>query len=313
MTDRLHGIHHITAISSDAQGGIDFYTRVLGLRLVKITVNYDDPATYHLYFGDALGTPGSILTFFPFAGTGAGKIGTGQVSAIAFSIRRTSVPFWAERLSRAGIPFDGPVERFGFATLSFHDHDGLPLELVADDFAIGAVWRTGNVDVDHAITRFHGVTLMLSDYEATANLLANKLGFVAVAAHENRHRFAVGEGNKAQFVDLVVQPGASRGIPGAGTVHHIAWRCLDRDQAAWRSLIAAEGYNVTPIIDRNYFHSIYFREPGGVLFEVATDEPGFTVDQSEAELGTRLALPPWLEPRRESIKMRLSPVKLPGA
>ncbi len=312
MADRLHGIHHITAISSDAQGGIDFYTRVLGLRLVKITVNYDDPATYHLYFGDALGTPGSILTFFPFAGAGAGKVGTGQVSAIAFSIRRASVPFWAERLSRAGIAFDGPFERFGYETLSFRDYDGLPLELVADDSAIGAVWRTGSVAAEHAITRFHGVTLRLSEFEATARLLQDKLGFAAGPSNEDRRRFAVGEGNKAQFVDLLVQPGSSRGLPGAGTVHHIAWRCLDRDQAAWRSLIAADGYNVTPIIDRNYFHSIYFREPGGVLFEVATDEPGFTVDQSEAELGTRLALPSWLEPRRESIEMRLSPVKLPG-
>ncbi len=305
MRNNLHGIHHITAISSDPQANVDFYSRTLGLRMVKQTVNYDDPSVYHLYFGDAVGSPGSILTFFPFPDAQSGKVGNGQVGAISYSISPESIEFWVDRFSRQGIEFTGPFARFGEEVITFSDSDGLPSELVADSNRAGKTWPDSPVPAAHAIKRFSSATLLVSDSSSTARLLTDTLGFARVAEEGNRHRFALGNGEGLQLVDIVDDSQARRGIPGPGTVHHIAWRCFDKDQENWRKAVAKQGFNVTSIIDRNYFHSIYFRENSGILFEIATDEPGFTVDQSELELGSRLSLPPWLESKREDIVRKL--------
>ncbi len=305
MRKSLHGIHHITAISSDPQANVDFYSRILGLRMVKQTVNYDDPSVYHLYFGDAVGSPGSILTFFPFPDAQAGKVGNGQVGAIGYSISAESIDYWVDRFSRLGIKFAGPFERFGEEIITFSDSDGLPLELVADSNRAGQSWSDSPVPAAHAIKRFSSAALLVSSNGSTAELLTDILGFEKIAEEGNRQRFAAGSSDDRQLIDIVVDPQGRRGIPGPGTVHHIAWRCLDKDQEDWRKTVAKQGYNVTSIIDRNYFHSIYFRENSGILFEIATDEPGFTVDQSELELGSRLSLPPWLESKREDIVRKL--------
>ena len=308
MRKSLHGIHHITAISSDPQANFDFYTKLLGLRMVKQTVNYDDPTLYHLYFGDASGSPGSILTFFPFPDTRPGRVGTGQVASIGYSIPAASVDFWVERLSRGSIHFNGPVRRFDQDVISFADSDGLPLELVADSNHSGTTWTDSSVPAEHAIKRFSSATLLVSKSNSIADLLTNVMGFREVGVEANRTRFVAGDGDDRQFVDVVLALQSERGFPGPGTVHHIAWRCLDIDHKKWREIVADSGFSVTPIIDRNYFHSIYFREHGGILFEIASDEPGFLVDQSEYELGSALSLPPWLESKRETIERRLPPL-----
>lgn len=310
MRKSLHGIHHITAISSDPQANVDFYSRTLGLRMVKQTVNYDDPSVYHLYFGDAVGSPGSILTFFPFPDAQSGKVGNGQVGAIGYSISPESIEFWVDRFSRQGIKFSGPFARFGEEVITFGDSDGLPLELVADSNRAGKTWLDSPVPAAHAIKRFSSATLLVSNSGSTAELLTEILGFEKIAEEGNRLRFAAGSSDDRQQIDIVVDPQGRRGIPGPGTVHHIAWRCFDNDQEHWRKAVAKQGFNVTSIIDRNYFHSIYFRENSGVLFEIATDEPGFTVDQSELELGSRLSLPPWLESKRENIVRHLPPLSI---
>ncbi len=310
MQDSLHGIHHITAISSDPQANIDFYTGLLGLRLIKLTVNYDDPGVYHLYFSDSNGSPGTVLTFFPFPDAMAGSVGNGQVSAIGYSISPASVDFWVDRFSRRGIKFDGPIKRFDDDVISFSDNDGLPLELVADNHVGGNPWTQSSIPPEHAISRFSSTALAVSDAGPTTELLTGILGFEKADTEGNRTRFFAGRGDSRQMIDIIADPRGKRGKPGPGTVHHIAWRCFDSDQESWRKEVARAGYNVTSIIDRNYFHSIYFRERGGVLFEIASDEPGFSVDQQEAELGTRLVLPPWLESKRESIERHLPPLKL---
>ncbi len=313
MTEQIHGIHHITAIAADPQATIDFYTRVLGVRLVKLTVNFDDPGTYHLYFGDSVGSPGSILTFFPFTDTNRGRVGNGQVSAIAYAIPRGSFDFWSERLARSGVRFGNPLSRFGDLVLSFVDPDGLPLELVEHDLASSEDWAGGPAPAEHAITRFAGAAISLASSAETAGLLADVLGFKTIGTDGERQRFLVGQGQHAQTVDLLIDRDAPIGRLGAGTVHHIAWRCSEIEQREWRERIERAGHHVTAILDRNYFRSIYFREPGGVLFELATDEPGFTVDQELDALGTRLMLPKWLEPQREQIERRLPPLRLPEA
>lgn len=304
MQKLLHGIHHITAVSSDAQANLDFYSGVLGLRLVKLTVNFDDPTMYHLYFGDKTGSPGSLLTFFPITGAQRGKVGPGQVSAIAFSIPPESIEFWANRLSRHGVAFDGPFQRFGQEVITAYDTDGLPVELVADAQPNPLTWTTATVPAQHSIKRFHSATLHVNKADSTARLL-ELMGFTKSDSEENRARFMTSDGQTTQFADLLSSPDSSRGIPGAGTVHHIAWRCLDSDQEAWREKIADNGFTPTSIIDRKYFHSVYFRERGGILFEIATDSPGMMIDESESTLGTHLKLPPWHEDKRTTIEQRL--------
>ncbi len=308
------GIHHITAMAGDPQANIDFYTRVLGLRLVKRTVNYDDPGTYHFYFGDRVGLPGSILTFFPWGARSIrGRIGTGQVSTSSYSIPVAAVSYWMDRLKRRSVDVAGPLERFDETALTFRDGDGVALELVAsarDDKREG--WSNGDVPPEHAIRGFHHATLSLDGYERSAGLLTKTLGFRPAGEKGNRFRFAAGNGDAGTIVDLVCEPGRMRGSMGVGVVHHIAFRAADDEaQLALRRDIVEAGLDVTPVLDRNYFHSIYFREPGGVLFEIATDTPGFAVDESVDQLGSRLKLPPWLESHRGEIEPHLAPLVVP--
>ena len=298
------GIHHVTAIAGDPQRNLDFYTQVLGLRLVKLTVNFDDPGTYHFYFGDANGTPGSILTFFPWAGVPRGTVGNGQVSATSFAIPAGSLSHWRDRLKEHGIAAEDLPPRFGETVLRFEDPDGLPLEIIATG--------TAPPDPAHAIAGFHSATLSEEGYEKTAALLQEVMGLRAVGAEGNRFRYRMGEGGPATIVDVLCSPDARPGRLGAGTVHHIAWRTPnDEQQLAWRRRLVEDGYNVSPVMDRTYFHSIYYREPGGILFEIATDPPGFALDEPSDRLGRRLMLPPQYEPHRALLERRLPKLRLP--
>ncbi len=313
MAEEILGIHHITALASDPQHNLDFYTGALGLRLVKRTVNFDDPTTYHFYYGNESGAPGTILTFFPWPESPRGRIGTGQVTATAFSIPESSLDYWGERLERGGAAVDGLETRFGERVLTFSDPDGLKLELVAHAGASGwSSWSEGPVPAEHAIRGFHSATLAEEGYERTAMLLMESFGLRLVGETGNRFRYEVGGDSPGGVIDLVCAPDTAVGRMGAGTVHHIAWRVSDEaQQLEWRSEIANLGLNVTPVLDRQYFRSIYFREPGGVLFEIATDPPGFTADEALASLGGELKLPPWLESTRRTIEKHLPPVRLP--
>jgi glyoxalase family protein len=298
------GIHHVTAISGEPQRNLDFYVGLLGLRLVKKTVNFDDPGTYHLYYGDGAGSPGSIMTFFPWAGAQQGRIGAGQLTVTSFSFPAPSLGYWTERLVESGVRFEKPVDRLGETVLRFPDPDGLRLELVAaaDDGREG--WADGPLPSEHAVRGFHHVTLLSSDPAVTAELMTDTLGFRQTGKAEGRTRFEAGEGGPGNTVDVANGSGFPRGTKmGVGTVHHVAFRVPDEEtQLELRERVAALGYNVKPVLDRNYFRSIYFREPGGVLFEIATDPPGFAADEDPAHLGESLKLPPWLEPRRGEIE-----------
>ena len=311
MNNKPTGIHHVTAIGGNPQRNVDFYGGVLGLRLVKKTVNFDDPGTYHLYYGDEVGTPGTVMTFFPWAHAPRGRRGAGQVVATAFSVAREALPFWEERLRENAVV--ERIERFGEKALVFEDPDGLWIEIVASpDADSRAGWTGGPVPVENAIKGFAGATLLERDRQRTDELLTGVLGFRAVGEDGNRVRYEIGEGGPATIVDVVEDPGARHGNPIVGTVHHIAFRVPDEQtERALREELASLGYNVTPVIDRNYFRSIYFREPGGVLFEIATDVPGFTVDEPVDELGTNLKLPPQYEARRGQLEAKLIPIELP--
>jgi glyoxalase family protein len=308
----ISGIHHVTAVASDPQRNLDFYTEVLGLRLVKRTVNFDDPGTYHFYFGDEVGSPGSILTFFPWPMSSHGSPGVGQVEVTSFCVPEESLHYWEQRLLSAGTPAERSGKRFGEEVLRFADPDGLKLELIAHAgmASRGQAWRDASVPAKHAIGGFDSVTLCEQGYEATVGVLET-MGFKKVAEQGNRFRFDVGEGGAGARVDLLCSSESRYGNIAAGIVHHVAWRVSDDDsQKAWRKHLASQRLNVTPVIDRCYFHSIYFREPGGVLFEIATDPPGFTMDESEESLGEALKLPSWLEPDRNAIERVLPPIQL---
>lgn len=314
MSEEIQGIHHITAIAGDPQQNLDFYSGVLGLHLVKLTVNFDDPGTYHLYYGDGLGTPGTILTFFPWPGAPRGQQGSGQVTTTAFSIPEPALGYWVDRLHRLGVSHEGPRTRFDESVVSFIDPDGLVLELVAHRGAEARVpWTHGPVSAEYAIRGFHGLTLSERRAAQTAPLLTEVLGFRLLREAETRFRYQVGSAGAGVLVDVLDLPDAPRGEIAVGTVHHVAWRTpTDEAQQEWRRRIAGRGLNVTPVLDRRYFRSIYFREPGGVLFEIATDPPGFVVDEKPEELGTHLKLPPWLEPMRSQLEQRLPRLRLPG-
>ena len=307
----IKGLHHVTAIAGDPQQNVDFYTGILGLRLVKRTVNYDDPSTYHLYYGDGQGHPGTILTFFPWPQAQRGRIGTGQLSVTSFAVPEKSLPYWRERLRRQRVDFEEARSEFGEEALALRDVDGLQLELVSTPKADpDRSWDRGPVPVEHAIRGFHHVTLSENGYELTASLLTETLGFSQVARQGSRFRYAVGDGAPGAMVDLLCAPEGRAGRVAVGTVHHVAWRtATDAEQAQWRDVLRGQ-YNVTPIIDRRYFRSIYFREPGGVLFEIATDPPGFAIDESVERLGSSLQLPPWLEKARPELERALPPLEL---
>lgn len=308
-TTALHlpGLHHVTAIAGDPKRNVDFYTRVLGLRLVKQTVNFDDPTTYHLYYGDSVGTPGSILTFFPWAGIPRGRPGTGQVYATAFSVAAGSLDFWGERLRAHGIAPAPPVTRFGDDVLGFTDPDGLILEFVATaEPDSRPAHAHPDIPAVHGIRGFHGVTVAVLAATATQSLLTDAMGYHVTRTAGGRTRLAPAGGGPGTYVDLLVDPSLPRGEPGAGTVHHLAFQTPDdTTQAVARRTLLGLGYHVSPVMDRNYFHSIYYREPQGVLFEIATNPPGFAVDESVDTLGTALKLPAHYESQRAAIQAAL--------
>ena len=314
MPDKIAGIHHITAIATDPQRNVDFYAGVLGLRLVKRTVNFDDPGTYHFYYGDRLGRPGTILTFFPWPLARRGSRGSGQVTTTAFSVAESSIGYWQARLREHGVVAEEPGERFDELVLAFYDPDGLKLELVADGGQRGIEpWDGGSVPTEHAIHGFHGATLAVREIEASASLLTDTMGLGGAGESGRRHRFEAAGDGAGLRVDLLHTPDESYGRIAAGSVHHIAWRVDDEEaQAVWRERIVDSGLQPTPILDRQYYKSIYFREPGGALFEFATDPPGFTLDEEPDELGTHLKLPPWLEGGRERIESSLPPITEPA-
>lgn len=309
MPDAIPGIHHVTAIAADPVRNLAFYTQTLGLRLVKKSVNQDDTSVYHLFYADYEGSPGTSMTFFPYVGAVPGTVGTGQVSTTQFLVPAGSVDYWCDRLDADGVTFEGPVDRFGESVISFEDPDGLPLELVGvDDAPVGSP-PEGPVPDEHAIRGFHGVTLALADAGATATLLET-MGFEETGSEGNRRRFEAA-GDLGWNVDLLEDPSLGRGQQGAGTVHHVAFQVTAEDQAAWRDELQSMGLRPTDIIDRKWFESVYVRTPGGVLFEFATKEPGYTVDEDLAHLGETLVLPEWLEDDRESIEAGLPDLEVP--
>jgi glyoxalase family protein len=309
MDASIPGIHHITAIAGPAQESLDFYTTVLGLRCVKTTVNFDDPTTYHLYFGDATGRPGTILTLFPWAQAVRGRAGAGMATAVAFAVPSGSLPAWQDRLAAAAVE-TRPAERFGEPVLQLTAPDGLPLELVATDLAPSAdAWAGADLDRDLAIRGFHGTTLPALDRPHTEALFTDVFGWTRTHATDDRIRVVAPDRPLGGTVDLQTDASHAAGRMGQGTVHHVAFRARDADeQRAWQAALRDRGLSVTDVKDRQYFQSIYFRDPewtSGVLFEIATDGPGFTADESADALGTALQLPPWLEERRSELEAAL--------
>lgn len=304
MTRSIPGIHHVTAISGPPQANVDFYTRQLGQRLVKKTVNFDDPGTYHLYYGDTTGSPGTIMTFFPFADAGPGRAGPGMASAHAYAVSAGQFDAWMDRLASDAIDFNGPTERFGQRVITLHDPDGAPVELIETT-------RNSNETLDG----FHSVTLWEQDIAPTAQLMKDIFGYEETG-HETvngieRLRLTAPGDARGAVVDLMRSDTPSIGRSGAGTIHHVAFRAQDNAvHLEWREKIASAGHHVTPVIDRQYFNAIYFREPGGVLFEIATDPPGFAVDEDRAHLGETLKLPPQYEANRDRIEAVLPPLKV---
>jgi glyoxalase family protein len=307
----LQGLHHITAVASDPQTNVDFYRNVLGQRLVKTTVNFDDPYTYHLYYGDAVGSPGTVMTFFPWLGMPQGSRGTGETEAVAYSVAPGSLGFWEKRLAGLDFPTEPLAERFGAGGIGFDDPDGMRIELIEDDRSLNfRHWEEGPISEAMALRGFHGVTLWLHEVEPTAELLTEQMGYEFIAEEPSpagrRYRYKGASGDIGLYIDIVHRPQARQGRFGSGSVHHIAFRTVDdAEQAEYRTKLLAAHYPVTTVQDRQYFRSVYFRSPGGVLFEIATEAPGFAHDEPVAELGNSLKLPSWLEPQRASIEDRL--------
>ncbi|MCC2591798.1 ring-cleaving dioxygenase [Chryseobacterium sp. MFBS3-17] len=303
MENRILGLHHITAIANEAKRNLDFYTKVLGVRLVKKTVNFDDPGTYHFYFGNETGAAGTILTFFPWEGIGRGKNGSGMATHIGYAIPEGALEFWKKRLESYDISFsEGFI--FNEKSISFMDPDGLHLQLIEPETADDRpVWTTTEIAEDVALKGFHTVTLTLQNANATAKVLTDILGYTILKTDGNRYRYATDTVSTARFIDIIEDPNIPRGHNAAGTNHHIAFR-VENDDILMniREKVVAAGLNITPRIDRDYFYSLYFREPGGVLFEIATDNPGFTVDEELSQLGTELKLPKQYEGVRSKIE-----------
>ncbi len=311
MEPRILGLHHVTAIAGNALRNYDFYTRVLGLRLVKKTVNFDDPGTYHFYFGDETGSAGTILTFFPWEHITTGRRGTGQATEIGYSVPAGSFDFWMQRFDENGVTYNKPSEKFGERYLTFLDPDGLKFELIESKTPdTRTPWATAEVSAAVATKGFHTVTLTLASIQATAESLTDVFGYTLLERHVNRSRYVTDTvPGGAQYIDLVEAPGEARAITAGGSVHHIAFRVKDDEaELYFRQKLVARGLQPTPQIDRDYFHSVYFREPGGVLFEIATDNPGFTVDEPLDELGSSIMLPAQHEHLRLQLMQRLPPV-----
>ncbi len=309
----IAGLHHVTAIAGPAQACLDLHAGVLGQRLVKRTVNFDDPETWHLYFGDGAGAPGTLLTFFPWAGAPRGRRGTGEAGETALAVPADSLDWWGRRLAAHGVAALARGERFGTPVLTGETPDGLDLALVAEPGERPAAdWTGARVPAPVAVRGLHGVTLTLVDPTPTRALLVEVMGLRSAGREGARERLVTG-GTAAATIDLVARPGVARAALGTGSVHHIAWRVADdADQLAWSEVLERAGMRVTEVRDRCYFHSVYFRDPSGVLHELATDPPGFTVDEPAATLGGALRLPPWLEPMRTRIAERLAPLGAPA-
>ena len=306
MEDKILGIHHITAIAGEAQRNFDFYTKVLGVRLVKKTVNFDDPHTYHFYYGNENGTPGTILTFFPWTHVHPGRLGTGMATDIGYAVPAGSLDFWSNQFEQHQVRFGQIDQQFGEQILRFEDPDGLRIQLVEASADNRAPWETSDIKKDVAIKGFHSIVLTLRNIKPTASILTDIFGYKLLKQEGNRYRFVTDAIENAAIVDLVEEPDVTHGLVAGGTNHHVAFR-VKNDQVLmqYREKIASKGYNITPKIDRNYFYSLYFREPGGVLFELATDNPGFAVDEPVNELGTHLKLPAQYEADRETIVKHL--------
>ncbi|PTX97562.1 ring-cleaving dioxygenase [Verrucomicrobia bacterium LW23] len=316
---KTHGLHHVTAITGDAQRNLDFYTQVLGLRLVKKTVNFDDPSSYHFYFGDAFGTPGSILTFFVIPGARPGTRGTGEISATAYAIPGGSTGYWVERLKAYGVLTESISTRFGEEVIRLADPEGMIIELIATDKVPAPQgdrsaipqWAENPVPVEHEIRSFHSVTASIGRVPSTTRLLTDVLGYKLVGEESERTRYTAPgtDGLPGHPFDVLATPGMQRGRQSAGSVHHVALRLKDdAEQQAWLSRLASNGYRTSPVMDRMYFHSIYFRDHSGILFELATNPPGFTHDETVETLGTTLRLPPGLEGARRQIEGMLPPI-----
>lgn len=313
----IKGLHHVTAVTRDAQRNVDFYRNVLGQRLVKKTVNFDSPDAYHFYYADAIGTPGSVLTFFSWPAVKRGVRGNGETTAVAYNISTSSIGFWLDYLKDKAVAVQPVEQRFGMEVLPFDDPDGMRIELVASETAPGIrYWADGSVPETHALGGFHSVTLWLEELEPTVDLLTDQMGYSLVGEEGDRYRFAGGIGSLASLLDIVHIPVQPENLPhhaifGAGSIHHIAFRVpADEEQLEYQSALREAGYGVTPVRDRSYFHSIYYREPGGVLFEIATQGPGFAIDEPESSLGESLKLPPWFEQDRSAIEQSLTPITL---
>ena len=310
METLINGLHHVTTLAGDTQRNVDYYTDVLGLRLVKKTVNFDAPDVYHLYYGNEVGSPGTILTFFPYGTLVRGRKGVGQLTYTAFSAPVASLRFWMDRLHERNIPYAGPHTRFSETYLRFEDYDGMGIELVFTDDDPRPGWDNGHLPAEFAIRGFHTVTLNEQNPDRTISLLTDSLQHTLVGEERGRFRFRAGVGGPGNYVDVLHSPTDVRALPGAGSVHHVAFSTnSDETQLILQHQLAEQGYQVTPVQDRHYFNSIYFREPGGILFEVATNPPGFTVDEPFAELGQNLKLPAQYESRRASLVESLPVIK----
>ncbi|NRF90098.1 ring-cleaving dioxygenase [Paenibacillus frigoriresistens] len=302
------GIHHITAFVQNAQETVDFYAGILGLRMIKKTINFDAPEVYHLYFGNEMGSPGTIITFFPWAHSRKGRIGGGQVGITTYAVPTGSLSFWEERLTQFDIPFE-KTQRFTETYLQFEDKDGLKLEIVEREQGALSQWSFGGIPTDKAIKGFGGAVLYSTAPDKTSQLLEQVMGLQKVGQEGAYARFK-SFGDLGNIVDINVTPMAY-GAGGAGTVHHIAWRAKDdAEHALWRSHVQSNGFQPTPIVDRQYFNAIYFREEGGILFEIATDPPGFARDEEPEVLGEKLMLPEWFEESRDQIVRNLPPIQV---
>ncbi|HEX9373824.1 MAG TPA: ring-cleaving dioxygenase [Roseiflexaceae bacterium] len=313
MPTSVHGVHHVTAIAGDPQENLDFYVAVMGMRMVKKSVNQDVIDTYHLYYADRLGTPGTNLTFFPWPNMGPGRLGVGLTVEVPFVIPSGSLAYWQERLARAGMRCGDVQERFGETTLPFSDPHGLPLALVeTDDAREFIAWEKSPVPAERQVRGVHSVRLWERDLAPTEALLTRLMGFTLVGEENGWRRYAVEGGGPGNIVDVKALPGERPGAWGTGSVHHVAWRVKDTDEEmALRAAIAGAGLQPTQQIDRFWFKSVYFREPGGALFELATDGPGFDRDEDREHLGEKLILPPWLESQRSQIEAGLQPLETP--
>jgi len=306
MTIKPHGIHHVTAIARDPQQNVDFYTKALGLRLVKQTVNFDAPHIWHLYYGDEQGSPSSILTFFPWPGVAKGRDGAGMTSATAFSVPAESLGFWSQHLGPMGVESSRVKDVAGNDVLELRDHDGMRLQLVGTTGDTRSGWDgVGNIPAEHAVRGLHSVELSETAIDPTAYMLHDMLGMNTSGENAGRASFSMADGSSGAQVEVVGGVN-DRGMQAGGTVHHVAFRAPDlATMELWQAELREQGVPVAEVMDRQHFKSIYFREPGGVLFEIATDEPGFATDEPLLELGKALKLPPWLEPSREQIAHNL--------